>query len=63
MCVKLVVLVCVCNRMHSLQQLLSQQKDSDQEENRKLSSEREAQLKRIQQLSEEMARLKAELAR
>ena len=60
---KLVVLVCVCNRMHSLQQLLSQQKDSDQEENRKLSSEREAQLKRIQQLSEEMARLKAELAR
>ncbi|XP_062337734.1 nucleoprotein TPR isoform X2 [Osmerus eperlanus] len=45
------------------QQLLSQQKDSDQEENRKLSLEREAQLKRIQQLSEETARLKAELAR
>ncbi|KAK7162888.1 hypothetical protein R3I93_007053 [Phoxinus phoxinus] len=45
------------------QQLLSQQKDSDQEESKKLNSEREANLKRIQQLTEEMAKLKNELAR
>ncbi|XP_024247650.2 nucleoprotein TPR isoform X2 [Oncorhynchus tshawytscha] len=45
------------------QQLVSQQKDTDQEENKKLHSEREAHLKRIQQLSEETGRLKAEVAR
>ncbi|XP_051554060.1 nucleoprotein TPR-like isoform X2 [Myxocyprinus asiaticus] len=45
------------------QQLLSQQKDSDQEESKKLHSEREAHLKRIQQLTEETGKLKNELAR
>uniref|UniRef100_A0A3P9ADE3 Nucleoprotein TPR n=1 Tax=Esox lucius TaxID=8010 RepID=A0A3P9ADE3_ESOLU len=45
------------------QQLVSQQKDTDQEENKKLISEREAHLKRIHQLSEETGRLKAEVAR
>ncbi|XP_072547531.1 nucleoprotein TPR [Salminus brasiliensis] len=45
------------------QQLVSQQKDSDQEENKKLQAERESHLKRIQQLTEETAKLKSELAR
>uniref|UniRef100_A0A672T0U7 Nucleoprotein TPR n=1 Tax=Sinocyclocheilus grahami TaxID=75366 RepID=A0A672T0U7_SINGR len=45
------------------QQLLSQQKDSDQEESKKLHSEREAHLKRIQQLTEETGKLKNEVAR
>ncbi|XP_067310032.1 nucleoprotein TPR isoform X2 [Pseudorasbora parva] len=45
------------------QQLLSQQKDSDQEESKKLNSEREAHLKRIQQLTEETGKLKNEVAR
>uniref|UniRef100_A0A672NUV1 Nucleoprotein TPR n=1 Tax=Sinocyclocheilus grahami TaxID=75366 RepID=A0A672NUV1_SINGR len=45
------------------QQLLSQQKDSDQEETKKLHSEREAHLKRIQQLTEETGKLKNEVAR
>lgn len=46
-----------------LQQLLSQQKDSDQEECKRLHSERETHLKRIQQLTEETSKLKSELAR
>ncbi|KAA0719100.1 Nucleoprotein TPR NPC-associated intranuclear protein [Triplophysa tibetana] len=46
-----------------MQQLLSQQKDSDQEESKKLHSERETQLKRIQQLVEETSKLKSEVAR
>ncbi|XP_030629604.1 nucleoprotein TPR [Chanos chanos] len=45
------------------QQLVSQQKDTDQEETKKLQSEREAHLKRIQQLTEESAKLKNEVAR
>ncbi|KAL0965926.1 hypothetical protein UPYG_G00288040 [Umbra pygmaea] len=45
------------------QQLVCQQKETDQEENKKLVSEREALLKRIQQLSEETGKLKAEVAR
>uniref|UniRef100_W5UJA0 Nucleoprotein TPR n=1 Tax=Ictalurus punctatus TaxID=7998 RepID=W5UJA0_ICTPU len=45
------------------QQLVSQQKDSNQEESKKLQSEKEAQVKRIQQLTEETAKLKSELAR
>ncbi|XP_043117020.1 LOW QUALITY PROTEIN: nucleoprotein TPR [Puntigrus tetrazona] len=45
------------------QQLLSQQKDSDQEETKKLHSEREAHIKRIQQLIEDTGKLKNELAR
>ncbi|TSN03387.1 Nucleoprotein TPR [Bagarius yarrelli] len=45
------------------QQLVSQQKDSNQEESKKLQAEKEAQLKRIQQLTEETAKLKTELAR
>uniref|UniRef100_A0A673GWF4 Nucleoprotein TPR n=1 Tax=Sinocyclocheilus rhinocerous TaxID=307959 RepID=A0A673GWF4_9TELE len=45
------------------QQLLSQQKDSDQEETKKLHSERETHLKRIQQLTEETGKLKNEVAR
>uniref|UniRef100_A0AAY5F391 Nucleoprotein TPR n=1 Tax=Electrophorus electricus TaxID=8005 RepID=A0AAY5F391_ELEEL len=45
------------------QQLVSQQKDSDQEESKKLQMERETHLKRIQQLTEETAKLKSELAR
>uniref|UniRef100_A0AAR2JH62 Nucleoprotein TPR n=1 Tax=Pygocentrus nattereri TaxID=42514 RepID=A0AAR2JH62_PYGNA len=45
------------------QQLVSQQKDSDQEESKKLQSERESHLKRIQQLTEETAKLKSEVAR
>ncbi|XP_070602426.1 nucleoprotein TPR isoform X2 [Erythrolamprus reginae] len=45
------------------QHLLSQQKDADVEEYRKLVSEKEVNNKRIQQLSEEIGRLKAEIAR
>ncbi|XP_066517838.1 nucleoprotein TPR [Hoplias malabaricus] len=45
------------------QQLVSQQKDSDQEESKKLQSERESHLKRIQQLTEETAKIKSEAAR
>ncbi|XP_052403719.1 nucleoprotein TPR [Carassius gibelio] len=45
------------------QQLLSQQKDNDQEETKKLHSEREVHLKRIQQLIEETGKLKNEVAR
>ncbi|XP_063154494.1 nucleoprotein TPR [Candoia aspera] len=45
------------------QHLLSQQKDTDVEEYRKLLSEKEVNTKRIQQLSEEIGRLKAEIAR
>lgn len=46
-----------------VQQLLNQQKDSDQEESKKLHSERETHLKRIQQLTEETGKLKNEVAR
>ncbi|XP_070816529.1 translocated promoter region b, nuclear basket protein isoform X2 [Chaetodon trifascialis] len=45
------------------QHLVSQQKDSDPEEYKRLHSEKEAHLKRILQLSEENTRLKAEVAR
>ncbi|KAL1280197.1 hypothetical protein QQF64_014797, partial [Cirrhinus molitorella] len=45
------------------QQLLSQQKDCDQEETKKLHAEREAHIKRIQQLIEETGKLKNEVAR
>ncbi|XP_030607280.1 nucleoprotein TPR-like isoform X1 [Archocentrus centrarchus] len=45
------------------QQLISQQKDGDVEERQKLTTEREAQQKRITQLTEDTAKLKAELAR
>ncbi|XP_053106846.1 nucleoprotein TPR isoform X4 [Hemicordylus capensis] len=45
------------------QHLLSQQKDTDVEEYRKLLSEKEVNTKRIQQMSEEIGRLKAENAR
>ncbi|XP_053460360.1 nucleoprotein TPR isoform X3 [Nycticebus coucang] len=45
------------------QHLLSQQKDPDTEEYRKLLSEKEVHTKRIQQLTEEVGRLKAEIAR
>ncbi|VTJ78923.1 Hypothetical predicted protein [Marmota monax] len=45
------------------QHLLSQQKDPDTEEYRKLLSEKEVHTKRIQQLTEEIGRLKAEIAR
>ncbi|XP_048338451.1 nucleoprotein TPR isoform X1 [Sphaerodactylus townsendi] len=45
------------------QHLLSQQKDTDVEEYRKLLSEKEVNTKRIQQMSEEIGRLKAEIAR
>lgn len=47
----------------TFQHLLSQQKDTDLEEYRKLLAEREANTKRIQQMSEETGRLKAEIAR
>lgn len=50
--------MCIC-----VQQLVSQQKDSNQEENKKLQTEKETQVKRIQQLTEETAKLKSELAR
>ncbi|XP_024129067.1 nucleoprotein TPR isoform X2 [Oryzias melastigma] len=46
-----------------IQQLISQQKTGDSEERQKLTSEREAQQKRISQLVEETAKLKTELAR
>ena len=51
--------------MHFLlfQHLVSQQKDPDTEEYRKLLSEKEVHTKRIQQLTEEIGRLKAEIAR
>ncbi|XP_051511668.1 nucleoprotein TPR-like isoform X2 [Myxocyprinus asiaticus] len=45
------------------QQLVSQQKDTDPEEYKRLHSEREGHLKRIQQLTEETGRLKAEATR
>ncbi|XP_012584378.1 PREDICTED: nucleoprotein TPR [Condylura cristata] len=45
------------------QHLVSQQKDPDTEEYRKLLSEKEVHTKRIQQLTEEVGRLKAEIAR
>uniref|UniRef100_A0A8D0GEX5 Nucleoprotein TPR n=1 Tax=Sphenodon punctatus TaxID=8508 RepID=A0A8D0GEX5_SPHPU len=45
------------------QHLLSQQKDTDLEEYRKLLSEKEVNTKRIQQMNEEAGRLKAEIAR
>uniref|UniRef100_A0A8D2J779 Nucleoprotein TPR n=1 Tax=Varanus komodoensis TaxID=61221 RepID=A0A8D2J779_VARKO len=45
------------------QHLLSQQKDTEVEEYRKLLSEKEVNTKRIQQMSEEIGRLKAEIAR
>uniref|UniRef100_A0A8C1VJA9 Nucleoprotein TPR n=1 Tax=Cyprinus carpio TaxID=7962 RepID=A0A8C1VJA9_CYPCA len=44
------------------QHLVSQQKDTDPEEYKRLHSEREAHLKRIQQLVEETSRLKADAA-
>uniref|UniRef100_A0A3B3W194 Translocated promoter region b, nuclear basket protein n=2 Tax=Poecilia latipinna TaxID=48699 RepID=A0A3B3W194_9TELE len=43
------------------QNLLSQQKDSDPDEYKRLNTEKELHLKRIQQLTEENSRLKAEL--
>ncbi|XP_040895919.1 translocated promoter region b, nuclear basket protein isoform X2 [Toxotes jaculatrix] len=45
------------------QHLVSQQKDSDPEEYKRLHSEKETHLKRIQQLTEESTRLKAEVTR
>ncbi|XP_072245246.1 translocated promoter region b, nuclear basket protein isoform X3 [Leuresthes tenuis] len=45
------------------QHLVSQRKDSDPEEYKRLHFEREGHLKRIQQLSEESSRLKVEVAR
>ena len=42
---------------------MNQQKDPDTEECRKLLSEKEVHTKRIQQLTEELGRLKAEIAR
>ncbi|XP_007667180.1 nucleoprotein TPR isoform X1 [Ornithorhynchus anatinus] len=45
------------------QHLVSQQKDTDLEECRKLLSEKEVNTKRIQQMTEETGRLKAEIAR
>ncbi|XP_045392133.1 nucleoprotein TPR isoform X2 [Lemur catta] len=45
------------------QHLVNQQKDPDTEEYRKLLSEKEVHTKRIQQLTEEIGRLKAEIAR
>nr|XP_023422865.1 nucleoprotein TPR [Cavia porcellus] len=45
------------------QHLVNQQKDPDAEEYRKLLSEKEVHTKRIQQLTEDVARLKAEIAR
>lgn len=46
-----------------VQQLISQQKDGDAEEKQKMAAEKEAQQKRISQLTEELARLKSEVAR
>ncbi|XP_036409824.1 nucleoprotein TPR isoform X2 [Megalops cyprinoides] len=45
------------------QHLMSQQKDTDTEEHKKLLAEKEAHLRRIQQLTEETAKLKTEVAR
>ncbi|CAM4689908.1 unnamed protein product [Leuciscus chuanchicus] len=45
------------------QHLVSQQKDTDPEEYKRMHSEREAHLKRIQQLVEETSRFKSEAAR
>ncbi|XP_075935829.1 nucleoprotein TPR-like isoform X4 [Anarhichas minor] len=45
------------------QQLVSQQKDGDVEERQKVTTEREAQQRRITQLAEETAKLKTEVAR
>ncbi|KAJ7986463.1 hypothetical protein DPEC_G00340150 [Dallia pectoralis] len=45
------------------QHLVSQQKDTDPEEYKRLHSEKEVHLKRIQQLTEEIGKLKAEVAR
>ncbi|XP_043074929.1 LOW QUALITY PROTEIN: translocated promoter region b, nuclear basket protein [Puntigrus tetrazona] len=45
------------------QHLVSQQKDTDPEEYKRMHSEREAHLKRIQQLVEETSRLKADASR
>ncbi|CAJ1060960.1 translocated promoter region b%2C nuclear basket protein isoform X7 [Xyrichtys novacula] len=45
------------------QHLVSQQKDSDPEEYKRLHSEKETHLKRVQQLTEENTRLKAEVGR
>ncbi|XP_058493933.1 translocated promoter region b, nuclear basket protein isoform X1 [Solea solea] len=45
------------------QHLVSQQKDTDPEEYKRLHSEKEAHLKRIQQLTEESARHKSEMTR
>lgn len=42
---------------------MSQQKDSDPEEYKRLHTEREAHLKRIQLLTEENNKLKADIAR
>lgn len=42
---------------------MSQQKDGDAEEKQKMTAEKEAQQKRISQLTEEVAKLKTELAR
>lgn len=42
---------------------MSQQKDTDPEEYKRLHSEREVHIKRIQQLTEETSRLKAEASR
>ena len=55
--------VCVLTVFIFLQQLVSQQKDSDVEEKQKLTQEKEAQQRRITQLAEESAKLKTELAR
>ncbi|XP_030061272.1 nucleoprotein TPR isoform X2 [Microcaecilia unicolor] len=46
-----------------IQHLLNQQKDTDLDEYRKLLSEKETNIKRIQQMTEETGRLKAEIAR
>ncbi|XP_049576031.1 translocated promoter region b, nuclear basket protein isoform X2 [Syngnathus scovelli] len=45
------------------QHLVSQQKDSDPDEYKRLHTEKEAHLKRIQQLTEENSRIKAEVIR
>ncbi|XP_055043154.2 translocated promoter region b, nuclear basket protein isoform X1 [Misgurnus anguillicaudatus] len=45
------------------QHLVSQQKDTDPEEYKRMHSEREVHVKRIQQLTEETSRLKAEASR
>lgn len=50
-------------RVLPVQQLISQQKDGDAEEKQKMTVEKEAQQKRISQLTEELAKLKTEVAR